>query len=391
MDIILHVLELVQKYGLAFVGALTVVMFVHEMGHYLIARRCGVRVEVFSIGFGRELFRWNDRSGTRWRVSLLPLGGYVKMFGDADAASMKSVEGDEASDDTGNWAHGHVRSLSDEEKAVSFHHKRLGQKAWIVAGGPLANFVLAVVVLMGLFTFYGQPTTAPVIGDVVENTAAEEAGLQAGDRFLEINGTGVDRFEQVQRIVEIGHGAPMEILIERDGEQFLINVTPRITDIVDSFGNPAQVGRLGIRSSGARELVRHDPFTAMWLAAEETVSLATATFQYLGQVITLERSADSISGPLGIAHIAGEVFSISPESFIFFIAVLSINLGLLNLFPIPMLDGGHLLFYAIEAVRGRPLGERAQEFGFRIGLALVLTLLVFATWNDLTRLNVFDF
>lgn len=390
MDWIVSILSGFSDVIIPFLVVLTILVFIHELGHYWVARRCGVRVDVFSIGFGPEIFGWNDRAGTRWRFSLIPLGGYVKMFGDADPTSMQSVETTAADDGTGDWADGRVRRLSDAEKAESFHHKRLSQRAWIVAAGPLANFILAIVLLMGLFTLVGQPTTPPVIGSVVEGSAAEAAGFRAGDRFLEIDGRPVERFEEIQRIVEVGLDRPLDVLVARDGQEILITATPRIVEIEDSLGDIVRTARLGISASG-REYVRHDPFTSTWLAMKETVSLVDTTVQAVSQIVTGQRSVDQLGGPVRIAQLSGEAWKISVESVVFFMAVLSINLGLINLFPVPMLDGGHLLFYAIEAVRGRPLGEKAQEVGFRIGFALVLTLIVFVTWNDLTRLNVFDF
>ncbi len=388
MDLIADLFSGVWSVVIPFLVVLTVLVFVHELGHYWIARRCGVRVDVFSIGFGPELFGWNDKTGTRWRFSLIPLGGYVKMFGDADPTSMQSVESGSDEEGTGDWADGRVRQLSEEEKAQSFHHKRLSQRTWIVAGGPLANFIFAILLLMGLFTLVGQPTTPPVVGSVVEDSAAEAAGFQEGDRFLEINGTKIGRFEEIQRIVEVGLDKPLEVLIEREGEQVLISATPRIVEIEDSLGDMVRTARLGIGASG-REYIRHDPFTASWLAVKETVSLVDTTIQAVSQIVGGTRSVDQLGGPVRIAQLSGEAWKISLETVIFFMAVLSVNLGLINLFPIPMLDGGHLLFYAIEAIRGRPLGEKAQEIGFRIGFALVLTLIVFVTWNDLTRFDIF--
>lgn len=390
MDWIVSILSGFSDVIIPFLVVLTILVFIHELGHYWVARRCGVRVDVFSIGFGPEIFGWNDRSGTRWRFSLIPLGGYVKMFGDADPTSMQSVEAADDDEGTGDWADGRVRRLSEAEKAESFHHKRLSQRAWIVAAGPLANFILAIVLLMGLFTLVGQPTTPPVTGSVVEGSAAEAAGFREGDRFLEIDGRPVQRFEEIQRIVEVGLDRPLDVLVARDGQEVLITATPRIVEVEDSLGDIVRTARLGIGASG-REFVRHDPFTSTWLAMKETVSLVDTTVQAVSQIITGQRSVDQLGGPVRIAQLSGEAWKISVESVVFFMAVLSINLGLINLFPVPMLDGGHLLFYAIEAVRGRPLGEKAQELGFRIGFALVLTLIVFVTWNDLTRLNVFDF
>jgi regulator of sigma E protease len=358
-----------------FLVVLTILVFVHEMGHYWVARRNGVRVEVFSIGFGPEIFGRTDKAGTRWKFSAIPLGGYVKMFGDSDASS-RPGEG--------------VDELSEEEKRVTFFHKRLGQRIAIVAAGPLANFIFAVVLLTGLFSLYGQPFTPPEIGEVQPGSAAESAGFQPGDVIVRIGDTEIERFEQIQRIIAFNPNVPLEVAVERDGSELVLQVTPeRVTD-TDNFGNEREIGRLGVRRGGF-EYIRHDPFTAAYRAVGETYEISAATLRAVGEIITGRRSADELGGPIRIAQMSGQVAEIGIEPLIWFMALLSVNLGLINLFPIPMLDGGHLLFYAIEAVRGRPLGERAQEYGFRIGLALVLSLMIFVTWNDLANLQVFEF
>lgn len=371
MDAILQI----PHYGLSFLLLLTILVFVHEFGHYWVARRNGVRVEVFSIGFGPEIFGFHDRAGTRWKFGLLPLGGYVKMFGDAGAASMPG-EG--------------LDRMSDEERAVAFHHKRLGQRAAIVAAGPIANFLFAIVVLAGLFMVQGQPYTPAEIGTVAPNSAAATAGLQPGDRIVAIDGSAIDRFEQVQLIVRLNQGTPLSIDVLRDGRTVNLSVTPRIVELQDRIGGTQRVGQLGVGRSGV-EFMRHDPFTAVVAGAEETVTLTVGTLTAVWQMIVGARTTEELGGPLQIAQMSGEATRSGVAGFLWFAAILSINLGLINLFPIPVLDGGHLLFYAAEAVRGKPLGERAQEYGFRIGLALVLTLMLFSTWNDLVQLRVFSF
>ncbi|BBK42867.1 zinc metalloprotease [Allostella vacuolata] len=371
MDAILQI----PHYGLSFLLLLTILVFVHEFGHFWVARRNGVRVEVFSIGFGPELFGWNDRTGTRWKFSVLPLGGYVKMFGDAGAAS--------------NPAEG-IDRMTAEERAVAFHHKRLGQRAAIVAAGPIANFLFAILVLAGLFMVQGQPYTPAEIGTVRPDSAAAAAGLRPGDRITAIDGRSIDRFEQVQLIVRLNQGTPLSVDVLRDGQTVNLSVTPRIVEVDDRLGGTQRVGQLGVGRSGM-EFQRHDPFTAVVAGAEETVTLTVGTLTAVWQMISGSRTADELGGPLRIAQMSGEATRSGVAGFLWFTAILSINLGLINLFPIPVLDGGHLLFYAAEAVRGKPLGERAQEYGFRIGLALVLTLMLFATWNDLVQLRVFSF
>ncbi len=393
----MQIFSLLQDYLVPFLIVLTILVFVHEMGHYLIARRCGVRIDAFSIGFGPELFGWTDRTGTRWKFSAIPLGGYVKMFGDADVTSRppKNIEQApgqvlEPGEHTGDWADGTTRPLTDEEKAVSFHHKSLSQRSWIVAGGPLANFLLAIVILTGMFVVYGQPTTPAVITGVQQNSAAAAADLRVGDRIVEINGETITRFEQIRRLVQLGLDAPLDIIVERGGSQIEVFAQPQIITTKDNLGNEYETARLGIQAEGT-EYIRHGLVDSVWFAIKETGSLSVGTLQAVWQIIVGTRSADELGGPLRIAQLSGQVAEISVVSVILFTAILSVNLGLINLFPVPMLDGGHLLFYSIEAVRGRPLGEKAQEYGFRIGLALVLSLFVFVTWNDLVRLRVIEY
>jgi regulator of sigma E protease len=362
-------------FALWFLIILTVLVFVHEFGHYIVARWNGVRIEVFSIGFGPEIFGWNDRAGTRWKFSAIPFGGYVKMFGDADPASMPGSK---------------VAEMTPEERAVSFHYKRLPQRAAVVVAGPAANFVFAVVVLAALYATVGQSFTPPDIGAVRAHSAAATAGLKPGDVILSIDGQKIDRFEDVQRIVRLNAGVPMKIVVRRGTQDMRLSVTPQLSEVTDRFGNKHEFGLLGIEGHGVK-YVRYDPVTALWRASSETADITTGTLQAVWQMIIGARSTDELGGPLRIAQMSGEVAHYGLDAVLAFMAVLSINLGLINLFPIPVLDGGHLLFYAAEAVRGKPLGQRAQEYGFRLGLALVLTLMVFATWNDLVHLRVFAF
>ena len=363
-------------YIVPFLVILTALVFVHEFGHFLIARWNGVRVEVFSIGFGPEVFGWWDRTGTRWKFSTIPLGGYVKMFGDSDASSGLPVPG--------------LARLAPAEREVSFHYKRLGQRVAIVAAGPAANFLFAVVVLAILFTTYGQPFTPAEVGQVQPGSAAEQGGIQPGDVIRSLDGSTVHRFEDVQQIVRLNPGVPMSIVVSRDGQEQTLRVTPSQTELTDRFGNHYQIGLLGIARSGM-EYVKRDPATAIIQAGAETWNLSVSTLKAIWQIIIGTRATDELGGPLRIAQMSGEVAQGGVVAVLWFMAVLSINLGLINLFPVPVLDGGHLLFYAAEALRGKPLDQRAQEYGFRIGLALVLTLMVFATWNDLVHLRIVEF
>jgi regulator of sigma E protease len=357
-------------YIVPFLIVLTVLVFVHELGHYLVARRNGVKIEVFSIGFGPELFGWFDRAGTRWKLSAVPLGGYVKMYGDADASSLPS---------------GALAVMSEADRAVSFHHKRLTQRVAVVAAGPVANFIFAIVLLAALFATVGQPFTPPDVGQVQPGSAAERGGIRPGDTITQIDGRAIERFEDVQQAVALNGGGPMRIVVTRDGREVALDVTPQMTERTDRFGNVHRIGLLGLGRSGV-EYVRRDPITACWRAIGETWSLSSGTLKAIWQMIVGARTTDELGGPLRIAQMSGEVAQGGIVAIVWFMAVLSVNLGLINLFPIPVLDGGHLLFYVAEAILGRPLGQRAQEYGFRIGLALVLTLMVFATWNDLVHL-----
>jgi regulator of sigma E protease len=358
-----------------FLVVLTVLVFVHELGHYLIARYNRVRIEVFSIGFGPELFGWWDRAGTRWKFSAIPLGGYVKMFGDADASSGLPMAT--------------VGQLSAAERDVSFHHKPLGQRAAIVAAGPIANFLFAIVVLALLFMTWGQPFTPAEVGQVVPGSAAETGGIRAGDTIVSIDGRSVERFEDVQQVVRLNPNVPMTMVVTRDGQPVTLRVTPTLVEEKDKLGRH-QVGQLGIRGSGAKYIQR-DPISAVGRAVGETWNLSVTTLQAMWQMIIGTRGSEELGGPLRIAQLSGEVAQGGLVPLVWFMAVLSVNLGLINLFPVPVLDGGHLLFYAAEAIRGRPLGQRAQEYGFRVGLALVLTLMVFATWNDIVHLRIVEF
>ncbi len=368
-------LTAIPHYALWAVIVLTVLVFVHEMGHYLVARWCGVRVETFSIGFGPELFGWNDAHGTRWKVSAVPVGGYVKMFGERNEPGQTNEPPQE---------------LTPAELAVSFAGKKLWQRTLIVLAGPVANLVYAIVVMACLFAIVGQPFTPASVGEVEPNSAAAAAGFKPGDLIVNIDGTKIDRFEQVQRIVLTRPGQPLHVTVKRDGHDVALTAIPQAVKLTDRFGNAQSEGRLGIRRTATdRKLVRYDPATSLWKAGAETVNLSGKIFDAIGQIISGTRSVRELGGPLRIMEMSGETADQGAVTWIMFTVILSINLGLFNLFPIPLLDGGHLLFYLFEAVRGRPLDERTQEYGFRIGIALILCFALFVTWNDLVSLNVF--
>ncbi|MDH3234353.1 MAG: RIP metalloprotease RseP [Alphaproteobacteria bacterium] len=456
------VVEFLLNWVIPFLVILTILVFVHEMGHYTVARMNGVRVETFSIGFGREIFGWNDRSGTRWKFSLIPLGGYVKMFGDANAASAGS-EG--------------LETMTPAERKVSFHHKSVGARSAIVFAGPFINYVFALLVLICLFMFYGQPFTPPKIGVVTPDGPAATAGLKPGDRIVAIDGQSVARFEEAIQLIRLNPEIKVVVSVERDGKRIDIPVTPTKHTVTDRHDNKHVIGRIGVtpfsaavvdkvqaksaaaavgmrtgdrivsvartpvrsfeemaqvirdnpgrtvalgvirdgrritlRPTLARfeiklrsgetmtigrlgitrkrvEYVQHGFGTAAWQAVRETVAMTRATATAIGQMIEGKRSTKDLGGPLKIAEISGQMAQLGIREYIWFMAILSLHLCLINLFPVPMLDGGHLVFYAYEAVAGKPLGERAQEYGFRIGLALVLTLMLFVTWNDIVHLT----
>jgi len=362
-------------YVVPFLFVLTIVVFFHELGHFLVGRWAGVRVLTFSLGFGPELFGFNDRHGTRWKISAIPLGGYVKFFGDETEASTPSAD---------TLAH-----MTPEERAVSFHHKKVGPRAAIVAAGPIANFLLAIVIFAAMFTFFGKPNTSARVDKVEANSAAAAAGFQAGDVVTAIDGNKIDTFSDMQRIVSGRAGERLTFTVKRGEANLQLQGTPELREVKDPFGNVQRLGVLGItRQTAAGDVVteRVDPATAVWLGVKETWFVIDRTLAYVSRIFTGRESADQVGGPLRIAQMSGQVATIGLGALIQLAAVLSISIGLLNLFPVPLLDGGHLLFYAIEAARGRPLSERAQEVGFRIGLGLVLMLMVFATYNDILHL-----
>lgn len=452
---------------LGFVLLLTVLVFVHEMGHYLVARWCGVRVETFSIGFGPALIGWTDRKQTRWKIAALPLGGYVKFFGDMNAASAPD----------GSL----LDTLTPQERKVAFHHKGLLQRVAIVVAGPLANIVYAIVVLSVVFVTYGQRATPPEVGRVIEGSAAEAARFQRGDVVLAIDGRHISRFEEVvaagllnpgrpltflvqrgaekltlvatpepyttseldgiertvgelglypasqavvgnvmpdgaaaaagfrkgdriiavdsqpvdnfqdlQDIVGASEGRQLTVSVERGTDVLKIKVTPRYQSLPLPDGSSVQRWLVGIQNA-PRPLVRYSPPQAVVEAVRTSASMVTQTVDYLGEMIEGDRGTEDLGGPLRIAHASGQAVRNGVEQLVMLSVLLSLNLGLINLLPIPVLDGGHLLLYACEAVRGRPLTERMQEYAFRFGLAMILTLAIFVTWNDLVQLKVVDF
>jgi len=361
---------------LRFIVVLTVVVFIHELGHYLVARWNGVDCEAFSIGFGPELFGWNDKNNCRWKVCAVPLGGYVKFLGDANSASMPDFEDDEGP------------QLTEREKAGRFEHKRISQKAAVVAAGPIANFILAIVIFAGSFYFVGRYVSDPVISEVLADSAALEAGFQKGDIIKEIDGNAIKSFSDVPRIVTPNHGIELLFTVNRAGKDIDIAVTPRLTEREDRFGTKQKVGMLGISSNRQDANVRKKEYgliESVSAGVSETYFVIARTLQYIKGIFTGRESVDQISGPIGIANTVNDFWSEGTQNVILLTAILSVSIGLLNLFPIPILDGGHLVFYAYEAVFGKPVNAKVQEIAFRIGFMLLIGLMIFATNNDVVR------
>jgi regulator of sigma E protease len=366
----------VVGYLIPFLFVLSLVVFFHELGHFLIARLCGVRILVFSIGFGPEIIGFNDRHGTRWKIAAIPLGGYVKFFGDENAGSAPDAP--------------RLEAMDDSERAQSFFFQPVLKRAAIVVAGPMANFVLAIAIFSTIFMLYGKQTMSARVDTVQADSPAAAAGFQPGDLVVSIDGKPIDNFEDMQRIVSESAGDKLTIKVDRNGAPMVLTATPTLKEVKDNFGNAHRIGILGIsRSMATADLKFHPvaPPQAVVMGVQETWFVIDRTLSYIGGVVVGREAADQLGGPIRIAQISGEVATIGFVALIHLAAVLSVSIGLLNLFPIPLLDGGHLLFYAIEAMRGRPLSERAQEVGFRIGLAIVVMLMIFATFNDIVHLR----
>jgi len=362
-------------YIVPFIFVLSTVVFFHELGHFLIGRWCGVQVDAFSLGFGPELAHFTDRYGTRWRLAALPLGGYVKFHGDANGASM--TDGAEAA------------QMPAEEKAVTFFAQKVWKRAAIVAAGPIANFILAIVIFTGIFYTQGRGVLAPRVDGVAAGSAAEGAGFKPGDMIVSIDGKKIDGFEDMQRIVQASGDEALTFVVERDGQSLTLIATPRRRDVVTPFGT-TRVGVLGVESKGTASnwhVEHYNLLDSSKLAVSETWFVVERTGSYLGGLLVGRESTDQLSGPIRIAEVSGEMAKIGIAALLNLAAILSISIGILNLVPIPLLDGGHLFYYAVEAARGRALHEKTQQFGYRVGLTLVAGLMIFATYNDIARLT----
>jgi regulator of sigma E protease len=355
-----------------FLFVLTIVVFVHELGHFLVARWYGVKVQAFSIGFGREIWGFHDRYGTRWRLAWIPLGGYVKFIDDENGASVPSQDA--------------LARLSPQEREGAFQSKPLGQRAAVVAAGPIANFLLSIALFAIIFTTVGISVTAPRVDELVPDGIAEKAGFKAGDLIVSIDGAPIESFNEMQRVVGANADHELAFEVQRGGTLLTIKATPGRREITDRFGNTMRVGVIGVKRTTQPqdwEYKRYGPLEAIWLGVKETHFIVAKTLGYVRDVALGREAADQLGGPIRIAEVSGQVASAGFIPLLNLTAILSVSIGLINLFPIPLLDGGHLLFYALEAVRRRPLSARAQDIGFRIGLTLVLMLMMYATFNDL--------
>ncbi|TXG84099.1 MAG: RIP metalloprotease RseP [Sphingomonadales bacterium] len=360
--------------ALWFLVVLGPLVFVHELGHYLAARLFRIRIDGFSIGFGPEIFGWTDKHRTRWRISVLPLGGYVKFAGDMNAASQPDPE---------------AARLSPAERERLFQFKPIWQRAVVVAAGPMINFAFAILIFAALFTTVGQPYTVPKVAGIVPNSAAQAAGIKPGDMIVRLEGQSVRRFEDIINVIAINPGHPLNMTIARDGRQIDLSITPRRVEERDRFGNVYERGLIGLQATG-RDVIRLNPFQAVGAATAQTLALTKSMATTLWQIVSGRRAVTELGGPLKIADYSGQSAALGLVPLVTFIALISINLGFVNLLPVPMLDGGHLVLYAIEGVRGRPVSPKVLEWSFRTGLALVLSLMLFLTVNDLASFGVWN-
>ena len=351
-----------------FLLVLTLIVFVHEYGHFQVARWCGVGVDTFAVGFGREIIGTTDKHGTRWKLGWIPIGGYVKFEDDANAASMP----------------GRDEEPEGPPSETAFHNKPLASRAAVVAAGPIANFILAVLIYTAAFMYLGEAVSLPIADRVQPGSAAEEAGIQPGDRIVEIDGRKIDMFGDIQARMMHNQGEAVDLLIDRSGEQIKLSLTPKLTEQPDPTGGTMKVRLIGIATSNVSYEKRGFGESVV-LAGEKTWLIITTTLTYVKGIIVGRESTDQLAGPLRIAQVSGHAAKSGVNALFQLAALLSVSIGLINLFPIPMLDGGHLMYYAIEAVRGKPLGESAQDIGFKVGFAVVLTLMIVATWNDIAR------
>jgi len=355
-------------YTVPFIVILSILIFVHEYGHYIIARWCGVKIEEFSLGFGKKLASKIDKHGTVWKICAVPFGGYVKMFGDSDGASTPD--------------NAKLKKMTKAQKAVAFQYKKLYQRFAIVFAGPAFNYIFAVFCFAVLFMAYGEQSTKPIVSDMKADSPAVEAGLQVGDDIISFNGQNIEKFEDVQRIASLNFEKEMPIVVKRNNEKISLKITPDLKESKNRFGEVSKRGMIGIYSNEV-EFIRHsNPLVATEHAFKYSNQIITGTLQALGQMIMGTRSGDELGGPLKIAKLSKDFATQGFAAFLFFIGLLSVNLCLINLFPIPVLDGGHLLFYIIEALIRRPVPEKAQEICFKAGFYIIIAFAIFVTFND---------
>lgn len=374
-----HLLGNITDYVIPFLIVLTVLVFIHELGHYLVARWNGIKIDVFSIGFGPELFGWTDKAGTRWKFSLIPLGGYVRMYGDADGSSRADTSS--------------LTTMSEEEKAKTLHGKTVGQRMAVVAAGPIANYLLAIILMAGIFAFKGQPIINNQVGGVLQGSVAEHLGLQKDDRIIKINETLVHTFEDIRVIIPNLKGQDIKITVERQEqgkpEPSTVIINGKMVQFDDKTKEFKPTEHLGVRTGG----VVYQPLgglASVGRAVKVTYQMSVDTLVNLGQMLTGNRSSAELVGILGMGEIAGQSAKSGLTALFWFMAILSVNLGLVNLLPIPVLDGGHLVIFAIERIRGKPVSVRTQEIAFTIGLIIVLFAMFLSTKNDLVRFNILN-
>ena len=368
-------------YIVPFIILILVVVFIHEYGHYYFARKYGVGVTDFSIGFGKEIFGWNDKSGTRWKICWIPLGGYVKFFGDRNVFSQADHEKI-------------LEQYSKEDQEKLFVLKPLYQRALIVFGGPLANFLLAILIFFSIYTFAGKDFTPAVINEVQKDSPAMVAGLKDNDIVISIDGNEVKSIMDVSKFITMSTDEFISFTIKRFDQELIFRVKPNLVNSEDNLGNKINKRMIGIKLGAYNNEVNHvklGPSKAIYYAVNEVYYVTTSSLKYLGSMIAGNGDSSQLGGPIRIAKISGQVAEFGILPFISLMAYISISLGLINLFPIPMLDGGHLMFYGIEKILGRPLSQKTQEGFFRIGMFLLLSLMFFTTFNDLKDVGLFKF
>ena len=367
----MSIIQVILHNLFSFIAIISLIVFIHEFGHFIVARWCGVKIEEFAIGFGKKIFGFCDKKGTQWKFCLLPFGGYVKMYGDKNGASIPDVE--------------LIKKMSPHERKISFLGKNVYQRIAIVGAGPVANFILAILIFTCLFRINGISQVDPLISEVVENSASFEACIKKGDRVLAIDGKEIEDFQDMRKLVITGLEKDLNFKISRNGEELDIKVSPKIVTQKDVFGDDVKLRAVGLIAENIvkKELTLVGSFVE---ANKETLDISKSIFKTLYQLITGQRSVKELGGPVKIAKYSGKTVDQGIVVVAWFMAMISINLGVMNLLPIPVLDGGHLFYYFIEVIKGKPLSQKIQTYGFNVGMALVLTLMAFTTINDILQI-----